>query len=79
MGFHNVGIGPVLLPQDSLEFILVAILGSGEGRLKSDIITNEVGRKEAPASQNDPFWKRGNNLELCEKVFFIGKSREGWR
>ena len=82
MGLHNVGIGYVLLPEETHEFVVVAFLGSGEGPVKSEGLFGEASRKEMRAgigSQSDPIGKRRNGLKLCKKVFDIGKTCEGWR
>ena len=82
MGLQNVGVGFVFLPEETLEFIVVAFLGSGEGPVKSEGISGEASRKEmrtGVGSQSDPIGKRRNGLKLCKKVFDIGKTCEGWR
>ena len=81
MGLQNVGVGFVLLPEETLEFIVIAFLGSSEEPVKSEGISSEASRKEMRAgvgSQSDPIGKRGNGLKLCKKVFDIGKTCEGW-
>ena len=81
-GLQNVGVWLVLLPEETLEFIVAAFLGSSQGPLKNQRLAGEAGRKERPAvvgSQSNPIGKPGNGLKLRKKDFDICKTREAGR
>ena len=50
LGLQNVGVGFILVPEETIEFIVVAFLGSGEGPVKSESLSvrwseNKCGRR----------------------------------
>ena len=49
MGLQDVGVVFVLLPKETLEFIVVSFLGIGEGPVKSEGISGDASRKEMRA------------------------------
>ena len=62
--------------EETLEFIVVSFLGSGEGPAKSEDISVEASRKGVRATQLESVQ---NGFKLCKKVFDIGKNFERWR